>query len=87
MRGRTGNSLKYQEIYYYADGRTAFISYNTKIAEVDSDGEVTLFNPFWDMYSQTTNKYLLRFLDNKQYPTNSIKDVRKRVISGDYLVV
>lgn len=86
MRGRTGNPLKSQEIYFYDDGRTAFISYNSKIAEVDSDGEVTLFNPFWDMYSQTTNKYLLRFLDNKHYPTNSIKDVRKRVISGDYLV-
>ena len=86
MRGRTGNPLKSQEIIYYPDGRTVFVSYSSRIAEVNSDGDVTLFNPYWNMYSQTTNKYLLRFLDNRRYPTNSIKDVRKRVISGDYLV-
>tara|TARA_R100000995_G_scaffold44283_1_gene20793 strand:+ start:2134 stop:2397 length:264 start_codon:yes stop_codon:yes gene_type:complete len=87
MKGRTGLPIKSQEIYYYADGRTAFISYNSKVVEIDSDGQVTLFNPFWDMYSQTTNRYLLRFLDNVQYPTNSIKDVRKLVNNGTYLIV
>ena len=87
MRGRTGNPLKSQEILFYADGRTVFVSYNSKIAEVDLDGEVTLFNPYWDMYSQTTNKYLLRFLNNTKYPTHSIKDVRKLVSDGTYLTV
>tara|TARA_X000001382_G_scaffold130253_1_gene124551 strand:- start:1420 stop:1704 length:285 start_codon:yes stop_codon:yes gene_type:complete len=86
MRGRTGNLIKSQEIRHYPDGRTAFFSYNSKIAEVNEDCEVTLFNPFWNMYSQTTNKYLIRFLHNRYYVTNSIKDIRKRVISGEYLV-
>ena len=87
MKGRTGRPIKSQEVRVYPDGTTAFFSYNCKVAEVDEDYEVTLFNPYWNMYSQTTNRYLLRFLDNRQYPTNSIKDVRKLVNNGTYLTV
>ena len=59
--GQTGRTIPNQEIRYYQNGSCAFYSYNTKIAEVDLEGDVTLFD-CWDMYSKTTNKYFLKFL-------------------------
>lgn len=41
---------------------------------------VHLYKPYWNMYSQTTNKYLLQFLDEA-----SIADIRKKVESGEYI--
>ena len=58
--GRTGRRIPNQEIRHY-HGTCAFYSYNTKIAEVDLEGDVTLFD-CWDMHSKTTNKYFLKFL-------------------------
>jgi hypothetical protein len=57
-----------------------FMSYGSQIATINGD-EVTLYNPYWDMYSMTTNYYLLQFLEE-----DSIKEIRKKVNSGDYLV-
>jgi len=76
--GRTGRRIPNQEIRHY-HGTCAFYSYNTKIAEVDLEGDVTLFD-CWNMYSQTTNKYFLKFLRQKtHHDITSITQVRKLV--------
>ncbi len=62
----------------WTDEGVVFQSYRSKIAERRA-GEVTLFEPYWDMYSATTNRYLLQFLNE-----DSIKDVRAKVKSGEY---
>jgi hypothetical protein len=63
------------------DDRKVFQSYNSKVAE-KKDGQIYLFEPYWNMYSATTNKYLLKFLGE-----SSIKDVRAKVESGEYKVI
>ena len=75
-----GNAARDQWVFFQDNGRL-FKSYGSSIAHVTFDGEVTLFNPFWDMYSVTTNRYLLQFLNE-----DSIKDVREKVKSGEYRV-
>jgi len=79
MTGRTGLRIPNQEMRHYQNGTCAFYSYGTKIAEIDLEGDVTLFD-CWDMYSQTTNRYFLKYLrrcyDNEIY---SITQVRKLV--------
>lgn len=89
MRTKGGNKANNQNKVIDDEGMH-FFSYGSKVATVnkkyrDSTGtlhkNITLFEPYWNMYSQTTNYYLLQFLD--EY---SIKDIRKKVISGDYLV-
>lgn len=61
-------------------GGVVFQSYRSQIATKCNDGTVTLYAPYWDMYSYTTNRYLLQFLNE-----DSIKDVREKVKSGEYL--
>lgn len=79
MTGRTGRKIPKQEIRHYQNGSCAFYSYDTKIAEVDLEGDVTLFD-CWDMYSQTTNKYFLKYLRMKTpHDITSITQVRKLV--------
>jgi hypothetical protein len=57
-----------------------FQSYNSTIAKRDfATDRVTLYNPYWDFYSATTNRYLLQFLNE-----DSIRDVRAKVESGEY---
>ena len=63
------------------DDRKVFQSYNSKVAE-KKDGQIYLIEPYWNMYSATTNKYLLKFLGE-----SSIKDVRAKVESGEYKVL
>jgi|TARA_B100001939_G_C16599286_1_gene470274 hypothetical protein len=63
------------------DDRKVFQSYNSKVAE-KNDGQIILYEPYWNMFSATTNKYLLRFLGEL-----SIKDVRAKVESGEYTVL
>ena len=64
--------------------RKIFRSYESIVAVRDygENGQITLFEPYWNMYSATTNKYLLRFLGEM-----SIKDVRAKVASGEYIVI
>ena len=64
----------------WTDEGVTFQSYRSQIATKANDGTVTLFEPFWDMYSYTTNRYLLQFLNE-----DSIKDVREKVKAGEYL--
>jgi len=64
----------------WTDKGVVFQSYRSKIAE-RRGGDITLFWPYWDMYSVTTNRYLLQFLNE-----DSIKDVRAKVKSGEYKV-
>ena len=79
MTGRTGREIPNQEIRHYHDGTCAFYSYNTKIAEIDLEGDVTLFY-CWDNYSHTTNRYFLKFLRMKtHHDITSITQVRKLV--------
>ena len=65
----------------WTDDEQTFQSYNSKIATKANDGTVTLYEPYWDFYSATTNRYLLQFLNEE-----SIRDVRVKVASGVYLV-
>jgi hypothetical protein len=89
MRTKGGNSANNQNKVIDEEG-VHFFSYGSKIAsynpwEITGSSHmkniVTLYEPYWNMYSQTTNYYLLQFLEE-----DSIKDIRKKVISGDYLV-
>ena len=70
-----------QAIIHAGSGRVIFQSYNSTIAEKNK-GQVFLYAPYWNMYSATTNKYLLKFLGE-----SSIKDVRAKAESGEYIVV
>lgn len=82
MRTIDGNTAKNQHQLIDEEG-IHFISYGSRIASYNKANypRVVLYPPFWNMYSQTTNKYLLRFLGE-----DSIKDIRKKVNSGDYVV-
>ncbi len=80
MRTPGGNAAANQFKIWTDDGVT-FQSYSSKIATRAFDGVVTLFAPYWDMFSATTNRYLLQFLNE-----DSIQDVRAKVASGEYLV-
>ena len=62
-----------------------FQSYSTTVAiRNTNDYRVYLHASYWDMYSATTNKYLLRFLDK-----DSIQEVRRLVKepTNEYAVV
>jgi len=81
MITKGGNPASNQDLVFHTDG-THFYSYGVKVASKKfGTSHVTLYEPYWNMYSQTTNYYLLQFLDEF-----SIKDIRKKVNSGDYLV-
>ena len=81
MRTKGGNPASNQNKVTDSEG-VHFFSYGSKVASKRfGTPHVTLYDPYLDMYSQTTNYYLLQFLD--EY---SIKDIRKKVNSGDYLV-
>lgn len=85
LRTKGGNQANNQTQVFDTDG-IHFYSYGSKVATIrnhvaDLVKEVTLYEPYWNMYSQTTNYYLLQFLDE-----GSIKDIRKKVNSGDYIV-
>jgi len=68
--------------YIITEGvRKIFQSYESIVAE-KNDGQIILYEPYWDMFSATTNKYLLKFLGE-----SSIKDVRAKVESGEYTVL
>lgn len=60
---------------------TVFQSYNTTVAMMKS-GKTYLNKHCWNMYSQTTNRYLNQFLG-----TSSVTEIREGVESGEYIVV
>lgn len=82
MRTKGGNKSNNQIKVIDNEG-IHFFSYGSKVASYlkSTYPILTLYNPYWDMYSQTTNYYLLQFSGE-----DSIKEIRKKVISGDYLV-
>lgn len=80
MRTKGGNDAKNQFEVFDDEGKH-FLSYNSKIATIKGD-EVVLYEPYWNMYSQTTNYYLLQFLNE-----SSIRDVREKVVGGEFSVV
>jgi len=80
MRTNAGNNAVNQFMVYDDEGKH-FLSYNSKIATIKGD-TVLLYNPYWNMYSQTTNGYLLKFLRE-----DSIQDIRAKVESGEYEVI
>ena len=80
MRTRSGRNAANQFRIWTNDG-VVFQSYSSRIARRDfATDRVTLFSPFWDNYSATTNRYLLQFLNE-----DSIRDIRVKVESGEYL--
>jgi len=78
MRTPGGNNARDQWIHS-ANERVWFTSYGTTIAEITTGNKVILHAPYWDMYSQTTNRYLLQFLG-----LSSISEVRENVETGEY---
>ena len=58
---------------------TVFQSNGSNVAYIRK-GVVHLYKPYWNMFSQSTNKYLLQFLGE-----SSIADVREKVKSGEYI--
>lgn len=85
MRTKGGNPANNQTQVFHTDG-IHFYSYGSKVATIGNlhsfnSPHITLFEPYWNMYSQTTNYYLLQFLGE-----GSIKDIRKKVNSGVYSV-
>ena len=80
MITKGGNQAKNQFEVFDDEGKH-FLSYNSKVATIKGD-EVILYNPYWDMFSQTTNFYLLQFLNE-----SSIQDIREQVVGGEYIVL
>tara|TARA_R100000995_G_scaffold70119_1_gene38718 strand:+ start:433 stop:801 length:369 start_codon:yes stop_codon:yes gene_type:complete len=78
MRTPGGNNARDQWIHS-ANERVWFTSYGTTIAEITTGNQVILHAPYWNMYSQTTNRYLLQFLG-----LSSISEVRENVATGEY---
>lgn len=73
MRGNSGREVANQFIIRTEKGRY-FQSYDSIVAFVDNDGNVTLDNETWD-YSRTTGKYRNQFLgEDKQETERKIKD-------------
>jgi len=79
MITRAGNKAKNQVEIFDDEGKH-FFSYGRKIATIDGVRTI-LYEPYWNFYSATTNRYLLDFLN--EY---SIKDVRDNVRDGTYEV-
>ena len=71
-----------QNIIYSGDWEF-FQSYSSSVAiRNTNDDQVYLHGSYWNVYSATKNKYLLRFLG-----VDSIQEVRKLVEDGTYTVV
>ncbi len=80
MITKGGNPAKNQFEIYDEHGKH-FQSYNAKVATIKGDN-VILYEPYWDMYSVTTNYYLLQFLNEV-----SIEDIREKVAGGEFSVL
>lgn len=79
MKTAVGNNAR-DQLIHSANDKVWFTSYGTTIAEITTGNKVILHAPYWDMYSQTTNRYLLQFLG-----LASISEVRENVATGEYL--
>ncbi len=85
MRTASGGYAANQFKIWTDDG-VIFQSYRSIIAKRQAGNRsrgayiITLYEPYWNMYSATTNRYLLQFLNE-----DSIRDVRAKVKSGEYL--
>lgn len=77
MTSNNGNKIANQFIVYTDKGRM-FQSYNSNIAFVDNQGNVTL-GKNWD-YSVTTGKYRNQFLGETK------KETQAKIDSGVYVV-
>lgn len=83
MNTKSGNNST-THFEYMDDFGQHFLSYGSRVATIPHDEScynITLYKPYWNMYSRTTNYYLLKFLQE-----DSIKDIRKKVNSGEYIV-
>ena len=81
MRTKGGNQASNQNKVIDEEG-VHFFSYGSKVASYNglSKNLVTLYEPYWNMYSQTTNKYFLKYLRMKTpHDITSITQVRKLV--------
>lgn len=57
------------------NGKIVFQSYDSKIAEIDKEGNLTLFRDF--DYSHTTRKHLYLFLSDYRY--NMVLDLQYKI--------
>ena len=78
MKTKGGNLAKNQIRVFDTDG-THFYSYGKKVATFRSfsSPSVILYAPWWDMYSQTTNNYLLQFFLSPLQTLSSDKNHNK----------
>jgi hypothetical protein len=84
---QSGRPVANQYVIYNYDN-VYFQSYNTTIAWIDKENKVYLNEGYWDMYSATTNKYLLEFMrDQYDKDIYSITDIRERVKNGEFNVL
>jgi len=75
-----GGGYAANQFKIWTDDGVTFQSYNSTIAKRDfATDRITLYNPYWDFYSATTNRYLLQFLNE-----DSVTDIRAKVESGEY---
>ena len=79
MITRAGNTAKNQVEVYDEEGKH-FFSYGSRVATIDGVRTI-LYEPYWNNFSATTNRYLLDFLNE-----HSIKDIRDNVRDGTYEV-
>ena len=63
MASPNGNAVPNQFVIDTGDGVRWFRSYDSNIARIDANGNVTLDAAYWD-YSATTSKYRNLFLGN-----------------------
>ena len=84
---QSGRAVANQYVIHHYDN-VYFQSYNTTIACIDRKNKVYLHDGYWDMYSATTNKYLLEFMrDQYDKDIYSITDIRERVGNGEFNVL
>ena len=72
----SGNPVANQFVIYTDEG-TYFQSYNSVIAFISNDGNITLDDYYWD-YSRTTSRYRNQFLGENTAET------RFKIDSGEY---
>ena len=75
-----GHNKALNQLELFDENGKHFYSYGSKIATIDGDRTI-LYEPYWNFYSATTNRYLLDFLGEW-----SIRDVRQKVKEGTYEV-
>ena len=86
MKNANGNKAVNQFIITEGS-KVTFQSYDSKIAEFDTEQRTLILYPHWD-YSKTTMKFLKQFIeDETTFDYGTKKDFEKRIASHDRITV